>query len=306
MLRLPYFIRFYREMGASLFVMADNESCDGTTEYLAEQPDVLLFRASGRYSDSRCGVDWLNRLLRQFGRDRWCLTVDADELLVFPHCERLDLAALTRHLEANGANALPTFLLDMYPRVPIRDLRYEAGAPFVSACPYFDATGYLEHETVGPGRRLPARGGPRYRLFWKGHERENPPPFLVKFPLVRWSDDQGYEVSTHVVADARPGEVTGALLHFKFLDDFIARAETEAARREHFNGASQYAAYWDVVSADPDACAFHAGSTRYAGSRQLLDLGLIHSSEPFQALVAASQERAAEHGMVPPAGSVGA
>ena len=127
-LRLPYFLHFYREMGCRLFIMADNESQDGTTKYLAEQPDVLLFRASGRYSQSRYGVDWLNALLHQFGRNRWCLTVDADELLVFPHCEHLGLLELTRYLEAGGANALPTFLLDMYSKAPIRKAEYQAGA----------------------------------------------------------------------------------------------------------------------------------------------------------------------------------
>ena len=287
MLRLPYFLQYYREMGASTFVIADNDSGDGTAEYLSGQPDVLLFRARGAYSESRCGVDWLNGLLSRFGRNRWCLTVDADELLVFPYCERSGLPKLTRYLEVNGANALPAFLLDMYPRDPIREVRYEAGTPFTSVCPFFDPTGYLEYETVGPGRRLPSRGGPRYRLFWEGHTREKPPPFLVKYPLVLWSERQRFEASTHVLTDVRAADITGALLHFKFLDDFAARAEEEAARQEHFNGASQYEAYREVVSSHPEVCAFNAESACYRSSLQLLDMGLIHSSEAFHSSLGA-------------------
>ena len=283
-LRLPYFLHFYREMGCRLFIMADNESQDGTTKYLAEQPDVLLFRASGRYSQSRYGVDWLNALLHRFGQNRWCLTVDADELLVFPHCEHLGLLELTRYLEAGGANALPTFLLDMYSRVPIRQARYQAGTPFLSVCPFFDATGYLKYETVGPGRSVPSRGGPRYRLFWEGRIREKPSPFLLKYPLVRWSEELNYEASTHILSNARNGDVTGVLLHFKFLADFASRVEEEVGRREHFNGASQYSASWEVVSEHPDVCAFYKGSARYGDSVQLMELGLIHSSEAFDLL----------------------
>ncbi|MFC1575517.1 glycosyltransferase family 2 protein [Gemmatimonadota bacterium] len=281
MLRLPYFLEFYREKGAGLFVIADNESTDGTTEYLTEQPDVLLFRASGSYAASRSGIDWLNALLHEFGRDRWCLTVDTDELLVFPHCERLEVPDLTDYLDARGANALPTFMLDMYSQEPIREVRYQAGWPFLSVCPFFDPAGYLEFETVGPGRRIPSRGGPRHRLFWEGRQRKRPAPVLVKYPLVRWSKSLIYEASTHVLSNVRAGDVTGVLLHFKFLSDFVSRAEEEVGRREHFDGASQYSAYWEVISGHPGLCAYFEGSVRYGGSRQLMEMGLMHSSVAF-------------------------
>lgn len=289
-LRLPYFLEYYREMGAALFVVADNGSGDGTMEYLREQPDVLLFRACGKYSESRCGVDWLNALLHRFGQNRWCLTVDADELLVFPHCEHAGLFILTRYLELSGANVLPTSILDMYSRVPIREATYERGAPFLSVCPFFDSASYLEYEAVGPGLSVPSRGGPRHRLFWEGRVREKPAPFLLKFPLVRWAEGLSYEASTHVLSNARSGDVTGALLHFKLLADFVPRVEEEAGRREHFNEASQYSAYWEVVSKHPDVGAFYEGSARYRDSLQLMEMGLIHSSEAFQSNSVSSRE----------------
>lgn len=278
-LRLPYFLRFYREMGARLFVIADNGSRDGTAAYLSRQPDVLLFDAPGRYSESRFGIDWMNALLGRFGVNRWCLTVDADELLVFPHCERLSLLELTRYLDSKNEDALPSFLLDMYADAPIRHTNYEPETPFLSACPYFDAGSYSREEAEGPTRGVPSRGGPRHRLFWEGRDRDRPSPFLPKIPLVRWSGGHRYEASTHVIAKARMSEVRGALLHFKFFSDFVTRIEEEVQRREHFNEASQYSAYWEVMSSEPDLNPFFDGSVRYVDSTQLMAMNLIRSSE---------------------------
>jgi hypothetical protein len=282
-LRLPYFLHFYREMGTKLFVIADNQSQDGTTAYLQGQPDVLLFRACGSFSESMFGISWLNALLHQFGQNRWCLTVDADELLVFPHCEQLKLRGLVRYLEARGANALPTFLLDMYSREPIGEAICQVGTPFLSVCPFFDSTGYLKQERRGPTHNVPTRGGPRYRLFWERYIREKPSPYLPKVPLVRWSKSL-YYTSNHHISNARVSDVTGVLLHFKFFADFPSRVEEEVGRREHFSHASQYAAYWEVISQQPDVRAFYEGSVRYECSLQLMEMGLLHSSKAFDLL----------------------
>ena len=49
---------------------------------------------------------WTNGLLDAHGTGAWCLTVDADEVLVYPHCETVSLPVLTAHLERCGAEAL--------------------------------------------------------------------------------------------------------------------------------------------------------------------------------------------------------
>ena len=45
-IRLPYFLRYYRDLGINHFFFVDNDSDDGTREYLAEQADVSLWRGS--------------------------------------------------------------------------------------------------------------------------------------------------------------------------------------------------------------------------------------------------------------------
>ncbi len=79
--RLPYFLRYYREMGVGHFFFVDNDSTDGSADYLAEQPDVSVWTTRASYKRSRFGMDWLNWLLLKHAHGHWALTVDPDEFI---------------------------------------------------------------------------------------------------------------------------------------------------------------------------------------------------------------------------------
>src|SRR3954469_25209951 len=123
-LRLPAFLRHYRQLGVRRFFFADNGSTDGSAELLRAQPDVRVFSTSGSFREARGGTDWLNALLDKFGAGHWCVTVDIDELLYYPGSERAGLPELTRHLDEGGAQAMYALLLDLYPRTPLRQAHY--------------------------------------------------------------------------------------------------------------------------------------------------------------------------------------
>src|SRR5690606_4966848 len=86
-IRLPWFLSYYRDLGISHFFFVDNDSDDGSRDYLAGQPDVSLWTTKASYKNSRFGMDWLTALLRRYGHGHWCLTVDVDEFLIYPFCE---------------------------------------------------------------------------------------------------------------------------------------------------------------------------------------------------------------------------
>ena len=65
-LRLPWFLTHHRRMGVKWFLLIDNNSDDGSREFLNQQEDVCLFHTSERYSESKCGVTWLNAVLNEF------------------------------------------------------------------------------------------------------------------------------------------------------------------------------------------------------------------------------------------------
>lgn len=140
--RLPYFLKYYREMGVSHFFFVDNDSTDGTAEMLAKQPDVSVWHTRKSYKRSRFGMDWMNWLLRRYGHDHWCLTVDPDEFFVYPFCDSRPLPALTDWLEASSIRSFSAMLLDMYPKGRIDAVPYQAGQNPLEIASWFDSGNY--------------------------------------------------------------------------------------------------------------------------------------------------------------------
>lgn len=279
MLRLPEFLDHYRRLGIGHFLIVDNASTDGTDDFLRRQPDLSLWRATGSYRAARFGMDWLGALLLRHGHGHWCLTVDADELLVYPDWDRRPLPELTAHLEAAGRPGMGAMMLDLYPSGPLDQADAGPQAPLTKRLPWFDPSPY-RCRMVWPKRNRILHGGARERVFFPDDPDRG--PTLNKLPLVRWNRRYVYVNSTHSLLPPRlndeydgPGDprLSGVLLHSKFLPDSAARAQEELARRQHFINPDGYRGYHAAVAQRP--ILWHHGSARYAGWRQLLDLGLM-------------------------------
>lgn len=137
-LRLPYLFTYYRTQGVDRFFVVDNGSTDGTAEFLASQPDVHVFRTEDSYSQTESGILWVEYLMDLYGRDRWCVVVDDDEIFFYPHVEELLLKDFCEYLDVQGSTAVHSFLLDMYSDKPVDKTFYRQGEPFLDACPFFE------------------------------------------------------------------------------------------------------------------------------------------------------------------------
>jgi hypothetical protein len=277
--RLPYFLRYYRNLGVDHFLIVDNNSDDGSREYLAKQKDVSLWTAKGSYKRSHFGVDWLNHLLRRYCDGHWCLTVDADEFLIYPFCETRPLRALTDWLDASAIRSFSAMLLDMYPKGPVNAQPYAEDQDPFEIAQYFDSGNYAIRRNAKQGN-LWIQGGPRARVFFADAPAKA--PALNKTPLVKWHRSYAYESSTHMllprglnlVYDQSGGEkASGCLLHAKFLDTFSVKATEEMDRRQHYANSAEYRAYAEGLAAQPDFwCKW---SEKYINWRQLEILGLM-------------------------------
>jgi hypothetical protein len=277
--RLPYFLRYYRNLGVDHFLIVDNDSDDGSREYLAKQKDVSLWTTKGSYKRSHFGVDWLNHLQRRHCHGHWCLTVDVDEFLIYPFCETRPLRALTDWLDASAIRSFSAMLLDMYPKGPVNAQPYAEDQDPFEIAQYFDSGNYAIKRNAWQGN-LWIQGGPRARVFFADAPAKA--PALNKTPLVKWHRSYAYESSTHMllprglnlVYDQSGGEkASGCLLHAKFLDTFSAKAAEEMDRRQHYANSAEYKAYADGLAAQPDFwCKW---SEKYINWRQLEILGLM-------------------------------
>ncbi len=277
--RLPYFLDYYRNKGINHFLIVDNDSDDGSLEYLMEQPDVSVWHTRKSYKRSKFGVDWLNWLQFRYGHNHWCLVVDPDEFFIYPFCDTRPIRALTDWLDASSIKSFSAMLLDMYPRGPITEQPYQAGQdPMEIAC-WFDAGNYTMTKNPQYGN-LWIQGGPRSRVFFPNEPELA--PALNKIPLVKWNRRYCYASSTHMllprglnqVYDEWGGEkASGLLLHAKFLDTFTTKAEEELERNEHYSGSVEYKAYAERLRDAPELwCKW---SEKYINWRQLEILGLM-------------------------------
>lgn len=277
--RLPYFLQYYRNLGINHFFFVDNDSSDGSREYLREQPDVSLWTTRHSYKRSRFGVDWLNGLQRKYADGHWSLVVDPDEFFIYPFCDTRPIRALTDWLDASDLRSFGAMLLDMYPKGPIDAVPYQKGQNPLEIASWFDSGNY----TISKNHRyhnLWIQGGPRARIFF----RDDPwrAPALNKIPLVKWSKRYAYVSSTHMllprglnlVYDEQGGEkASGILLHTKFLDTFGAKAQEELARGQHYLNSYEYRAYAEGIASDPELwCKW---SEKYINWRQLEILGIL-------------------------------
>ncbi len=194
--RLPYFLRYYRDLGVTHFLIVDNDSDDGSREYLAEQPDVSLWTTPASYKRSRFGVDWLNWLQMKYAHGHWCLVVDPDEFFVYPFCDTRPLRALTDWLDASSIKSFSAMLLDMYPKGPFDAQTYHEGQDPFEVAPWFDSGNYTITRNSKYGN-LWIQGGPRARMFFP--DLPERAPALNKIPLVKWDRDYAYVSSTHML-----------------------------------------------------------------------------------------------------------
>lgn len=281
--RLTRFLGHYRHLGAAHFLFVDNASTDDTEAYLREQPDCSVWRAEGSYKASNFGMDWCNHLLARHGVGKWCVTVDPDEFLLFPHCEQRGLRSLTRYMDGIGQPSLFAPLVDVYSDRPLSQTHLTADTDPFALCPYFDRFNLTQRWSEDTGSFW-VQGGVRMRRFFADNPAKA--PALNKVPLIKWHAGLRYVSSMHHTNDralnctvrGNRQAVSGVLFHFKYVNLLTAKAEEEMRRGEHYDGSAEYKAYLDAgdpVLHDPDV------SLRFGGTRQLQALGFMQAGGWF-------------------------
>jgi hypothetical protein len=283
LVRLPYFLDYYRAQGVRHFLIVDNGSTDGTREYLAGQRDVSVWTTQASYKGASFGVDWLNHLLWLYGTGHWVLVLDVDEFLVYPFCDTRPIQALTDWLESQGRRSFGAMLLDMYPKGAVTAQPYRTGQNPFEIARWFDAGNYSIRRNSAY-HNLWVQGGVRQRVIMSADPAKA--PALNKIPLVHWARRNAFMSSTHTllprglnrVYDESGGELaSGVLLHAKFLDMIVEKAQEELQRGQHYAGSREYRAYEDTLTRSQDLwCEW---STEYINWRQLEILGLMSKGD---------------------------
>ena len=285
-LRLPFMLKYHFGLGVSRALLVDNGSTDATREIARRDPRIHVFSSREKYKGP---LYWQEPLLRRYAAGRWCLVLDADELFVYPHMDRIDLPGLASCLEARGAAALHCLFIEMFSREPIGQLQYQTGEDPRGAAPWFDAEGYVrrKYQRVfdGAAPDFIYMGGTRGRVFTEEFG-------CSKYPFFKYSPGLFLRRGLHTIEGAKIAEEQAAVLHFKYLQDFKEKAVREAQRGVYWNASAEYKAYADRFEKEGDFSLWHPGAKKFAGWRQLEELGLMKSSVALDSAAGAGGGRA--------------
>ncbi len=117
----------------------------------------------------------------------------------------------------------------------------------------------------------------RARLFVANEGYDVVLPTMSKVPLVKWHAGQKFIAAQHVLADPLPlAAMSGALLHFKMLDDLPGKCVTETARGEYFGKGHDFRLMDAAIKKAPGKSFFDpAVSLRYENTDQLVAMKLM-------------------------------
>lgn len=309
---LPAFLAHYRGLGADRFVILDDRSTDGTADYLAGEPDVMVVESPLRYfedvaytPEERAGVLetravrlWRDQMMTAFCDGQWAVMVDPDEFLALP--DGLGLPAFAARLEAEGAGAVWGAMIDMYPRA-IGDITGPHAAPtgpggFEMAGPwFFDARPHIDPgqlvqspaipRTVYPGSvsRLFATWGVleqgsalrRLRRRISGYRYQGA-SMIHKTPLVRWQAGDRF-LNCHVTTKPVSTTHAVAILHFKFTADLGRKIEYALTSGGYNQGSRSYRLYASLIEKmmRADASFLDKVSREYSSWEDLQSTGMI-------------------------------
>lgn len=199
-LLIPAFIEHYTNLSVTHFIFIDNGSLDNSIHMLKSQHphvNIQIWQTYENYSDNMFGVSWVNQVMDNQCKHRWCLVVDIDELLLLESGQKLP--DLIKQMNRDQSNVLQTLMIDFYPKSFAHN-QYKSGeSPLKHSC-YYDM---MNHDNVFTQTALDnttgVKGGLRHRILRDGSAPGNESVCLSKrsFFFYDYYDTHHLDVGMH-------------------------------------------------------------------------------------------------------------
>ena len=295
----PYvksFVEHYTSLGVKHLVFLDNGSTDGTVEALKQYNNATVLRAELPYKHN----EYLMRqyLVARFGKDRWSLCADMDELFDYPYSDIVGLGSLLRYLNGKSYNAVAAQALDMFPEkplsgaspasepdTPLKELHRFYDVSRLTRKPIKEIPDLLLDNTLESGEVERLSGGIREMVFGFA-------PSLTVFPLVFFDDGvKLMQSGRHRVNNARIADVTCVLFHYKFVEHFREQVVRNVQEENHFKDSFEYKKYLEVLDENPTLQVKQETSKEIGGANELLEDRFLVVSDDYVDWANAEEEK---------------
>lgn len=279
------FIRHHLELGVRHLFFLDNGSRDSTLDRIRACDRASAWRTQIPFGPFQLAMRrWL---ARRAGRGHWCLICDVDELFDYPYSDILPLSAFLRYLNARSYQAVAAQMLDMFSERSFAQLESRPGDRLRRKYRFYDLSGirrrrdvfWIDETRPEHADLFCTFGGIRERVFGSRSLLQ------TKHPLVRYV--RGVRVLPYDghFSVGRVADVTGVLLHYKFLSNLYDYARRAVREGQHSRGSHHYRRFLEVLEREPDLSLHGERARELETATQLVSEGLLTVSEDFRTWV---------------------
>lgn len=269
--RMKLFYNHYRRLGIKKFVVLDNDSSDGTCEYLLNQKDTHVYSVKEPFQTQK-KESWIEKLLALEGYNKWYIVVDSDELLDYPGSEEHGIEKFIAYLSNHGYSRAFGLMLDMYSDKQLFSVDCNALDIPKELC-YFDADSYFfvgGYEKNFNKKSFRIMGGPRYRMCGS-------PILQSKQSVFYFTPDVLYRHCHFLYPEIEREEapICFVLRHYKFLktDENVYKHRIDDGT--YHNGSSEYKQMFKEIERGKNTF-YYSKSIRFDNSYSLLTIPFLN------------------------------
>jgi len=297
----PYvrsFVEHYFSLGVKHIVFLDNGSTDGTVSAVTRYDNVTVLRTELPFKAFKGEGQTLMRkyLIERFGKGRWSLCVDMDELFDYPYSDVIGLDSLLDYLNSKSYTAVTAHMLDMFAERPVlSEQPGESDEPLKEVHRFYDISRLRkvrrgkDHDIV----RNNTFESDEISLGFQGGIRDNVfgfKPWLTKYPLV-FSDGSVKPSPPHKIYNAKIADLTCVLFHYKFLKHFREQATRAAREKRYWKNSIRYKRYLEVLQRNPSLQLKQEASQEITSVNDLLEDRFLVVSDDYVSWVNAEEEK---------------
>ena len=282
-IRIPYFLKYYNKIGIKHFIFIDNNSKDGSFEYLQKSEfNITLYHTTDSYRENKQGNQWREDIMKKYGENKWYLLVDMDELFMYYNYENKEIKTICDYCNKNNWNVYRSFCLDMYPNKKLCDMNYKTCESFFKECKYFDKIGkfydikynlYFNNKADIQSIKFyydNISGGVRKRCLNYSSE-------LTEHILIKYDNRMIIYPGTHQIGPRkliRKSLDRGVLLHFKWISINKEYIDKRLSENQMYDNSKDYKKYkelemWNMNFYDKEY------SEEFISSEELKKLNII-------------------------------